>query len=92
LPKVTLRVFGALATALGQKEVEIEGSLLKDALQSLSKEFGEKFKTRILDSEGNLHRHIRVYINGKDIRFLKQLNSPLNVGDIVLILPAVVGG
>jgi len=92
MPKVTLRVFGALATVLGQKEAEIEGSLLKDAIESLSKEFGDKFKTKIIDDEGNLRRHIRVYINGKDVRFLKQLDSPLKVGDKVLILPAVVGG
>jgi len=92
MPKVTLRVFATLATVLGKKEAEAEGSLLKEALESLSKEHGEEFKTKILDSAGNLRRHIRIYINGKDIRFLNQLNTPLKDGDEVLILPAVVGG
>jgi molybdopterin synthase sulfur carrier subunit len=90
--KVTLRVFATLATALGKKEVEVEGSSLKEVLDSLIGDHGEEFKARILDSAGNPQRHIRIYINGKDIRFLKQLNTPLNDGDEVLILPAVVGG
>jgi molybdopterin synthase sulfur carrier subunit len=90
--KVNLRVFATLATALGKKEVEVEGNSLKEILNSLFEEHGEKFKTKILDNEGKPQRHIRIYINGKDIRYLKQLNTPLNDGDEVLILPAVVGG
>ncbi len=92
MAKVTLRVFATLATALGKKEVGAEGSSLKEVLDSLIEEHGEEFKTKILDSAGNPRRHIRIYINGKDIRFLKKLNTPLNDGDEVLILPAVVGG
>jgi MoaD family protein len=90
--KVTLRVFASLVTALGKKEVEVEGSSLKEVLESLIKEHGEEFRARILDGAGNPQRHIRIYINGKDIRFLKQLDTSLSDGDEVLILPAVVGG
>ncbi len=92
MAKVTLRVFATLATVLGKKKVEAEGFSLKDVIDSLSVEYGEEFKTKILDYAGNPQRYIRIYINGKDIRFLKQLNTPLNDGDEVLILPAVVGG
>lgn len=92
MAKVTLRVFATLATALGKKKVEAEGSSLKEVIDSLSGEHGEEFKTKIIDEAGNPRRYVRMYINGKDIRFLKQLNTPLNDGDEVLILPAVVGG
>ena len=92
MPKVILRVFGGLATVIGRKEVEAEGSLLKEVLMFSNKDYGEEFKKKIFDSEGNLQRHIRIYVNGKDIRFLKQLNTPLKDGDQILILPAVVGG
>jgi molybdopterin synthase sulfur carrier subunit len=92
MAKVTLRVFATLATALGKKEVKVEGSSLNEALDSLIGENGGEFKTKVFDSSGNPQRHIRIYINGKDIRFLKQLSTPLNDGDEVLILPAVVGG
>jgi molybdopterin synthase sulfur carrier subunit len=90
--KVNLRVFATLATALGKKQVEVEGNSLKEALEALIEKHGEAFKMKIFDSSGNPQRHIRIYINGKDIRYLKQLSTPLNDGDEVLILPAVVGG
>jgi molybdopterin synthase sulfur carrier subunit len=90
--KVSLRVFATLATALGKKEIKVEGNSLREAMDSLIREHGEEFKSKILDSSGKPQRHIRIYINGKDIRFLKQLNTPLNDVDEVLILPSVVGG
>jgi len=89
---VTLRVFDALESILGKKEVEVKGFLLKDVIDSLILKHGEKFKRKILDNTGNLQRFIRIYINGKDIRFLDQFNTSLNDGDEVLILPAVTGG
>lgn len=92
MAKVTLCVFASLATALGKKEVRVEGSSLKVVLDSLIKENGREFKAKIFDDSGNPQRHIRIYINGKDIRFLKQLDTSLSDGDEVLILPAVVGG
>jgi molybdopterin synthase sulfur carrier subunit len=59
---------------------------------SLIGEHGEEFKTKRVDSVGNPQKHIRIYINGNDIRFLEKLNTHLNDGDELLILPAVVGG
>jgi molybdopterin synthase sulfur carrier subunit len=41
---------------------------------------------------GNARRPIRIYINCNDVRFLEKHNTPIKDGDIVLILPAVVGG
>jgi molybdopterin synthase sulfur carrier subunit len=90
--KVTLRAFASLATDIGKKEVEVEGSSLKEVLNSLIEEHGEELRAKIFDGTRNPQRHIRIYINGKDIRFLKQLDTSLSDGDEVLILPAVVGG
>jgi molybdopterin converting factor small subunit len=53
MAKVTLRVFATLATALGKKGVKVEGSSLNEALDSLIKEHGEEFKTKVFDSSGN---------------------------------------
>jgi molybdopterin converting factor small subunit len=44
------------------------------------------------NSAEKLRKHIIIYINGKDVRFLGKLNTPLNDGDVVLILPAAMGG
>jgi molybdopterin converting factor small subunit len=42
--------------------------------------------------DGSLHRFINVYINDEDVRFLKGIDTPLDDGDVVSILPAVAGG
>jgi len=90
--KVKLRLLATLATAIGRKEVETEASSLKEALDVLTAEYGDKFKAKVFDTTGNPKRQIKIYVNGRDIRFLNQLDTLLNDGDEVLILPAVTGG
>jgi len=92
LGKVKLRLLATLATAIGRKELETEASSLKEVLDALTAEYGDKFKTKVFDTDGNPKRQIKIYVNGKDMRFLNELETPLNDGDEVLILPAVTGG
>jgi molybdopterin synthase sulfur carrier subunit len=35
---------------------------------------------------------VNIYVNGDDIRFLQNLESPLKSGDEVSIVPAIAGG
>jgi len=90
--KVKLRLLATLATATGIKEVETEASTLKEALNALTLEHGDNFKTKVFDETGNPKRLIKIYVNGKDVRFLNQLDTLLKDGDEVLIVPAVTGG
>jgi len=92
MSKVKLRLLSTLATAIGRKELETEASTLKEALNALTAEYGDKFKTKIFDTAGNPKSVIKIYVNGKDMRFLNHLDTELNDGDEVLILPAVTGG
>jgi molybdopterin converting factor small subunit len=50
--------------------------------------FSDEVRQRCFVSAENPRRHIRIYINGKDVRFLGKLNTSLNDGKGVLILPA----
>lgn len=90
--KVNVRLLPALVRNKGRTEVETDASTLKEALNILTEEYGEMFKTKIFDPKGNLKRQIKIYVNGRDMRFLNQLATLLNEGDEVLILPAVTGG
>ena len=92
MSRVKLRLLSTLATAIGRKELETEASTLKEALNALTAEYGDKFKTKIFDTAGNPKRVIKIYVNGKDVRFLNKLDTRLNDGDEVLIVPAVTGG
>lgn len=42
--------------------------------------------------DGDLRRFVNVYVEGEDIRFLEGLDTPVDDGDEVTILPAVAGG
>lgn len=90
--RVKITFYGALMRSIGEREVEVEASTLKEALEGLTAKYGETFKERIFDEAGNLKRFINVYVNGKDIRFLNQLETTLKHGDETLIIPAVSGG
>ena len=49
-------------------------------------------KERICDETGELRRFVNVYVNGEDVRFLSGLQTPLEPGAEVSIVPAVAGG
>lgn len=81
-----------VALTRGEKEVEVSASTLKDALAQLVEKYGEKFKDRVLDQAGNPRRLLNIYVNGKNVRHLQGLETALNDGDEVSVLPAVSGG
>jgi sulfur-carrier protein len=51
----------------------------------------EGLRERIAE-DGDLRRFVNVYVGGEDIRFLEGLDTPVDDGDEVTILPAVAGG
>jgi len=75
-----------------EREVEIHASTLGEALGKLAEKYGDGFRTRILDSTGRPKRLVNLYVNGKNVRFLKLLETPLEDGDEISILPSVSGG
>jgi len=90
--KVKVTLFGALAKTAGEKAVEIEALTLRDAVDRLIERYGENFESKIYDERGKVRRFVNIYINGKDIRFLNHLETQLNEGDNISIIPAVGGG
>ena len=49
-------------------------------------------KERIMDDAGKVRRFVNVYVNGDDIRFLKNVDTTLKDGDNISIVPAIAGG
>ena len=49
-------------------------------------------RERLLDDKGELRRFVNIYLNGDDIRFLKELETPVKEGDQISIVPAIAGG
>jgi len=76
----------------GEKKVEISASTLTEAFSSISEKMGDDFKRRVLNDDGTPRSLINIYINGKNAKFSEGMETTLNDGDEIYILPAVAGG
>lgn len=74
----------------GAKQVEATGDTLASVIADLdSRHLG--LRDRLVE-DGALRRFINVYLNDEDVRFLGGIDTPVNDGDSITILPAVAGG
>jgi molybdopterin synthase sulfur carrier subunit len=89
-----VRIFGSLRLLAGDKEARVQleaGDTVIRVLQKLAQAqpaLGE----RLLDDEGNLQKAINIMVNGRNIRYLEGLETPLREDDRVALFPAVGGG
>lgn len=75
----------------GAAKVEAEGATLGEALEDLTSRF-PGLAGQLWGGDGDLHRFVNVYVNDDDARYLDKLDTKLQDGDEVSILPAVAGG
>lgn len=75
----------------GADKITVESGSILEIIESLDKEF-PGIKTRLCDDNDELRNFVNMYINGEDIRFLDGIESSVNSGDEVSIVPAVAGG
>jgi molybdopterin synthase sulfur carrier subunit len=75
----------------GQREVEVEGSTVGGAVQALVEQH-PGLQGRLFTPEGELHRFVNVYLNGRDVRYLDGLDTPVGERDEIRLLPAIAGG
>jgi sulfur-carrier protein len=88
---VTVKIPTQLRAATGgQSEVEVSGGTVGEALDAVFDAHSE-LRERITE-DGTLRRFVNVYVSGEDIRFQQGLETAINEGDEVTILPAVAGG
>ena len=74
----------------GQAELEAEGGTVGEVLDAVF-DAHDGLRDRITQ-DGDLRRFVNVYVSGEDIRFQQGLETSINDGDEVTILPAVAGG
>ena len=96
LMTIKVRTILNLKKIIGSGEVTLlipPGSTLKALLGILIEKWGQKLATRICEPDGiRPLPYIRLMVNGRDIAFLNRLDTELQEGDEVLILPPVSGG
>ncbi len=75
----------------GQDKVEADGADLRGIIDSLDGQF-PGMNDRLRDETGELRAFVNVYINGEDVRFLQGLDTAIDTGDEISVVPAVAGG
>ena len=79
---------GALRSYTEQSEAEASGATLAAALADLDRQYaGIRF--RMIDEQDRVRRHIRIFVNGTQVR---ELSQPLAPRDEIVIVQALSGG
>jgi len=94
--KVSVRLFTTLRELAGKGEETLEFDVeivaVKDVLEGLVKRHGKEFKDYLFDETRRVREHLQLLVNGKSISLLEELETQLEEGDEVAIVPPVGGG
>jgi len=75
----------------GEKEVLAEGEDVREVLRALAQAHPAT-ESQLFGEEGELNRYVNVYLNDEDVRVLNGLDTEVDPGDTLVILPAMAGG
>ena len=75
----------------GEASVSVDGVTVGDVLGSLVKAHPST-REQLFAADGELNRYVNVYLNDEDVRVLDGLETAIDEGDTVVILPAMAGG
>ena len=75
----------------GAKEVTLDATTLREALEALSEKH-PSLKERLRDEHGKLRPHLALFVNDEDARLLGWEKAALKAGDVVHVIPALSGG
>jgi molybdopterin synthase sulfur carrier subunit len=89
---VVVRIPTVLRPTTGNKdEITAPAGTIGAILEALGKQYPE-FRSRITAESGRLRPYLNVFVNDEDIRFAKDLETPVKDGDEVSIIPSIAGG
>jgi len=93
--KMKINFFAGLRQIVGQKTVEIslpEGGTATQLVDEVVRIY-PALERELLDEHGNLHGHVHVVINGRDIHYLEgSMERVISAEDKVSLFPAIGGG
>lgn len=79
------------SAAGGQATVAAEGATVGEVFEDLIRQH-PGLKAQLLTDQGDLHRHLNVFLNDDDIRYLGRLDAKVGEQDTLTLMPAVAGG
>jgi len=91
--KITIRAFADYREFIG-KEMQLdlpEEKTIGELLAGLGESY-PNLRREMFAPTGELKEFINIFINGRNIAFLKDMATPLADGDIIALFPPVAGG
>ncbi len=90
MPKIRVKLFANLREYANTKEIELDGSTVKEILETLCKKFPRL--EILIFKDGELQPYINVFLNGRNVLELSGLETSLHQGDEIAVFPPVSGG
>ena len=75
----------------GQATVAAEGATVGEVFDDLIRQH-PALRDQLLTDDGELHRHLNIFLNDDDIRYLGKLDAKVADRDTLTLMPAVAGG
>jgi MoaD family protein len=72
-------------------EVEATGSTIREVIDDLEASY-PGVRERLFRGDEELSRFVSIFVGGRDIRLLEELETAVREGDVVTILPLAAGG
>jgi molybdopterin converting factor small subunit len=89
---IRARLPSALTTfAAGHTQIELQAETVDEVLSALEQRF-PALVPLLRDKSGALRPRVNVYVNDEHVRYRRGLETPLQDGDVVLVVPIIVGG
>ena len=92
MPSATVKIPPVLRPQTGgEATVAADGATVGDVLEALV-EAHPGTRDQLFGPDDDLNRYVNVYLNDEDVRVLDGLETAIDDGDTVVILPAMAGG
>lgn len=92
---VTVRLPAVLAELAGARSLDVDGATepptLRDVLDRLAESHPQVVR-RIRDETGQVRRFVNIYLDDEDVRTLDGLDTVVNDGAVMQVIPSVAGG
>lgn len=86
-----VNLFATFRDAAGVKHLELDGATVGEVLRELLAQHPE-MEEELFEAPGVLSERVSVFVNGRDVRYLQGLATPVGPEDVLDLFPPVAGG
>jgi molybdopterin converting factor small subunit len=87
----TIRIPPTLRTETGgERQVPAQGDTVRELLDDLTSRF-PGLRAQVIEDD-DIAPFVNVYVQGEDVRTLDGIDTPVETGSTVILLPAMAGG